>query len=56
VTVHVRNGGPIEVKGYFSYFLVREGVAEAATKFDCTKTYYVELALRNQFQQDGIKL
>ena len=35
---------------------ISEGLAEAAEKFDCSKAYYVELALRNQFAKDRIEL
>jgi hypothetical protein len=32
------------------------GMLDRATQnFDCTKTFYVELALSNQFQKDGIQ-
>ena len=30
-------------------------LALATEKFDCSETYYVELALRNQFRKDGIE-
>jgi hypothetical protein len=31
-----------------------EKLSAAAQKFDCTKTFYLELALTNQFKKDGI--
>jgi len=40
-------------------FRFRQSISEmlqrATHSFDCTKTYYVELALSNQFQKDGIQ-
>jgi hypothetical protein len=40
-------------------FRLRRSISEmlhrATQNFDCTKTYYVELALSNQFQKDGIQ-
>jgi hypothetical protein len=32
-----------------------EKLSAAAQKFDCTKTFYLELALTNQFKKDGIR-
>jgi hypothetical protein len=31
-----------------------EKLSAAAQKFDCSKTFYLELALTNQFKKDGI--
>src|ERR1700757_4055341 len=31
-----------------------ERLSAAAQKFDCSKTFYLELALTNQFKKDGI--
>lgn len=31
-----------------------EKLAAAAAKFDCSKTFYLELALKNQFEKDRI--
>ena len=33
---------------------ISEKLQLAAEKFECSKTYYVELALRNQFEKDRI--
>ena len=33
---------------------VCEKLSAAAQKFDCSKTFYLELALTNQFKKDGI--
>ena len=32
-----------------------ERLNAAAEKFECSKTFYIELALRNQFKKDGIE-
>jgi hypothetical protein len=34
---------------------ISEKLEQAAEKFDCSKTYYIELALRNQFAKDGVR-
>lgn len=31
-----------------------EKLARAAEKFNCSKTFYIELALKNQFEKDRI--
>jgi hypothetical protein len=34
---------------------ISERLARAAEHFDCSKTFYVELALRNQLEKDKIE-